>query len=183
MLPVIGTYKRGGQNCIGKTNIFHHPILSRKSPFSCFTKLLNETANISFFVPVSLSEKQVIAGQGTHRTGESGLEGPRGGAKCTPHRALLRASATPAVAVPGSSPSLPQDRRVGGRRLGCGVAARGRRGARSQAHLRVLRGMGETCRQAPRPDPPHAWRASSCPCCRWLLRCACVAPRHGAHLG
>jgi hypothetical protein len=31
-------------------------------PFSCFTKLLKETASISFFVPVSLSEKQVVAG-------------------------------------------------------------------------------------------------------------------------
>src|SRR5215470_5432359 len=29
-------------------SIFHHPILSRETIFSCFTKLLKETANISF---------------------------------------------------------------------------------------------------------------------------------------
>jgi hypothetical protein len=32
-----------------------------KSPFSCFTKLLKETANIPFFVPVSLSDNQALS--------------------------------------------------------------------------------------------------------------------------
>jgi hypothetical protein len=32
-----------------------------KSPFSYFTKLLKEMANIPFFVPVSLSDKQPLS--------------------------------------------------------------------------------------------------------------------------